>query len=173
MDGSSAGGAGRAPSPNMRRGRRGKKKSRMEFFNTLLGDDMATITIGLMDPPLESTTVPSAFRIIDTALRKGHNVNVFLYEGAVGLGSTQLRPHADPVKGTSAEDTQHPTTTRWVEALFALAKEKNVTLQWVNCGLCQDERGLDAQVPGARKGSPADIWTMAEASDGFLFIATK
>jgi hypothetical protein len=36
MEGSPAGGAGRAPPPDMRQRQRGKKKSRRDFFNTLL-----------------------------------------------------------------------------------------------------------------------------------------
>jgi sulfur relay (sulfurtransferase) complex TusBCD TusD component (DsrE family) len=43
---------------------------------------MATITIGIMDPPYESANTPTAFRLVDAAIRKGHNVNVFCYEGA-------------------------------------------------------------------------------------------
>ncbi len=134
---------------------------------------MATITIGLMDPPYESANVPTGFRIIDAALRKGHNVNVFLYEGAVALGFTEQKPHANPVKGTTAEQEQHPNTKDWIKGLFELAKDKGVKLDWINCGLCVDERGVDKQVEGARRGSPADAWKLAEASDGFLFIATK
>jgi tRNA 2-thiouridine synthesizing protein D len=132
---------------------------------------MATITIGLMDPPFESVTIPTAFRLIDGALRKGHHVNVFLYEGAVSLGHDRQKGHADPVTGHAADD--HPTTPDWVRALFDVARENKVTLKWVNCGLCVDERGVDAQVPSAERGSPETLWKLAEASDGFLFIGTK
>ena len=133
---------------------------------------MATITIGLMDPPFESGSTTTGFRLIEEALRKGHNVNAFLYEGAVGLGFAAQKPHANPVKPELTAD-DHPTTLDWVRGLFALAKEKGVTLQWVNCGLCVDERGFVEQAEGARRGGPKDLWEMAEASDGFLFIATK
>lgn len=57
--------------------------------------------------------------------------------------------------------------------LFELAAQKSVKLDWVNCGLCVDERGVEKQVEGARRGSPADAWKLAEASEGFLFVATK
>lgn len=134
---------------------------------------MARIMIGLMDPPYESATTTTAFRLIDAALRKGHDVKMFLYEGAVALGFAAQRPHANPVKGTTVEEQDHPTTKDWIASLFALAREKGVTLEWVNCGLCVDERGVDGQVDGTERGSPADAWKMAEASEGFLFIATK
>ena len=117
---------------------------------------MATITVGLMDPPHESANTVTGFRIVDAALRKGHDVNVFLYEGAVGLGFADQKPHANPVKNKSVEELDHPNPK-----------------DWVNCGLCVDERGVEKQVEGARRGSPADFWKLAEASQGFLYVATR
>jgi tRNA 2-thiouridine synthesizing protein D len=134
---------------------------------------MATITIGLMDPPYESSNIPTAFRIIDGALRKGHNVNVFLYEGATGLGFTGQKKHANAVKGTSVEDEDHALPREWIASLFELAKEKGVKLDWINCGLCVDERGVEAQVEGTRRGSPVDAWKAFEASQGVLWIGTR
>jgi tRNA 2-thiouridine synthesizing protein D len=134
---------------------------------------MATVTIGLMDPPYESANTLTGFRLIDAALRKGHHVNVFLYEGAVGLGFADQKPHANPVKGKTLEEFDHPNPKDWVRALFDLAAARGVKLDWVNCGLCVDERGVDKQVEGARRGSPADFWKLAEAGDGFLFIPTR
>jgi tRNA 2-thiouridine synthesizing protein D len=43
----------------------------------------------------------------------------------------------------------------------------------VNCGLCVDERGAANAIAGVRRGSPADFWQMAEASDNTLVIATR
>jgi len=134
---------------------------------------MATITIGLMDPPYESANTVTGFRIIDAALRRGHDVNVFLYEGAVALGYADQKQHANPVKNKTVEDLDHPNPKDWVAGLFAMARDKDLKLDWVNCGLCVDERGVEKQVEGTRRGSPADGWKMAEASQGFLYIATK
>ena len=134
---------------------------------------MPTLTIGLMDPPYESSNTVTGLRLIDAALRKGHHVNVFLYEGAVALGFADQKPHANPVKGKTVEEFDHPNPKEWVAALFALAASRGVKLDWINCGLCVDERGVDKQVEGARRGSPADFWKLAEASQGFLFIATR
>jgi len=134
---------------------------------------MPTVTIGLMDPPYESSNTVTGLRIIDAALRKGHQVNVFLYEGAVALGFAEQKPHANPVKGKTVEEFDHPNPKEWVAALFELARTSGVKLDWINCGLCVDERGVDKQVEGARRGSPADFWKLAEASQGFLFIATR
>lgn len=134
---------------------------------------MATITIGLMDPPYESANTATAFRLIETAIRKGHDVNVFCYEGATALGYTGQKQHANAVHGASVEEEDHPNPKDWIAALFALAAEKNVKLIWCNCGLCVDERGVEAQVPGACRGSPVDAWKYSEASASVLMIGTE
>ncbi len=87
------------------------------------------ITIGLMDAPYESETTTTVLRIVDSALRKGHSVNVFAYEGAVSLTNREQSPHPDPVKGTSAEEQDHPNTHLWVEGLFKMADGR---LDWIN-----------------------------------------
>src|SRR6266540_2891655 len=106
--------------------------------------------MALMDPPYETGSTTTAFRMIDAALRKGHHVAVFAYEGAVNLTMAEQVPHANPVKGTSADEEQHPTTKDWVQALYRLYPER---IEWVNCGLCVDERGAGNWVSGPRRGS--------------------
>ena len=131
-----------------------------------------TLTIALMDPPYESNNTPTAMRVIDAAIRKGHNVNVFAFEGAVSLTLKGQAPHPDPVKGTTVEQQQHPTPKDWAAALM-----KSVTgdqkLEWINCGLCVDERGAGDWIDGCRRGSPADFLKWADASAQTLVIATR
>jgi len=91
-----------------------------------------TLTILIMDPPFESANSTTTFRIVESALRKGHNVNVFAYEGAVSLSFAGQEPHPNKVKGTSAEDEGHPLPKDMVSGLFSLVKEGQ-TLNWVNC----------------------------------------
>jgi tRNA 2-thiouridine synthesizing protein D len=134
---------------------------------------MARITIGLMDPPYESASTVTGLRIVDAALRRGHDVNVFAYEGAAALGFADQKPHANPVKGKTVEELDHPNPKDWIRGLLELATRNGVRLDWVNCGLCVDERGVEKQVEGTRRGSPADFWKLAEASDGLLFIPTR
>ena len=45
--------------------------------------DTKTITIAIMDAPYESGRSTTALRLIDIAAKRGYNVNVFAYEGAV------------------------------------------------------------------------------------------
>lgn len=132
-----------------------------------------TLTISVMEPPYESATSTTSLRIIDAALRKGINVNVFAYEGAVSLTFKDQKPHPNPVHGTTVEEEKHPTTKDFVTSLFTLAKEKGVKLDWINCGLCADERGAGNWIEGPRRGSPADFSKWVQESDATIVIPTK
>ena len=131
-----------------------------------------TLTLALMDPPYESANSTTAFRIIHAALEQGINVNVFAYEGAVSLSLKDQAPHANPVKGTSIDEEEHPTTRAFVSSLLAMGGDKP-RLTWVNCGLCVDERGAANVVDGVRRGSPADFFKMTSESTNTLVIPTK
>ncbi|MGE0129748.1 MAG: DsrE family protein [Blastocatellales bacterium] len=135
-----------------------------------------TLTVALMDAPYESANSTTAFRIISAALKKGINVNVFAYEGAVSLAIKDQAPHANPVKGTTVEEEDHPTTKNFVASLLERGIEpgkNNPLLTWVNCGLCVDERGAGNCVEGVKRGGPGDFLKMAEASNNTLVIPTK
>ena len=132
--------------------------------------DEKTLTIALMDPPYESANSTTAMRIIAAALRRGLRVSVFAYEGAVCLPLKEQAPHANPVKGTTVEEEDHPTTSRFVSALLEMGGGR---LTWVNCGLCVDERGASNAVAGVGRGGPADFFKMAEDSTNTLVIPTK
>jgi len=128
------------------------------------------LTLALMDPPYESANSTTALRIISAALAKGIDVNVFAYEGAVCLPLKDQAPHANPVKGTTVEQEDHPTTKSFISSLLEIGKDK---LTWVNCGLCVDERGAGNVVEGVKRGSPADFFKMASESTNTLVIPTK
>lgn len=130
------------------------------------------LTIALMDPPYESANSTTALRIISAALKQGVNVNVFAYEGAVCLPLKDQAPHANPVKGTTVEQEEHPTTKEFVRSLLEIGNGDPL-LTWVNCGLCVDERGAANVVEGVRRGSPADFFKMASESTNTLVIPTK
>jgi tRNA 2-thiouridine synthesizing protein D len=135
--------------------------------------DKKTLTFALMDPPYESARTTTALRLIDIAVRRGYAVNVFAYEGAVLLPFARQQPHANAVHGRSVEEENHLLTKNVVAALAAAATQNGGKLDWVNCGLCVDERGAGEAIEGIRRGSPADFWKMAEASDNTLVIATR
>jgi tRNA 2-thiouridine synthesizing protein D len=133
---------------------------------------MSMLTFLLMDAPYEQARTATAFRLVDAALRAGCAVRVFAYEGAVSLSMTQQRPHANAIHGRTLEEEAHPTPHAWVSALGQLADEKGLSFEWVNCGLCADERGATDVVAGVRRGSPADFWTMNLESANTLVIPT-
>jgi tRNA 2-thiouridine synthesizing protein D len=130
----------------------------------------ATLTVALMEPPYETETTTTAFRLIDAALRAGHTVKVFAYEGAVNLTMAEQAPHPNPVKGTSVEEESHPTTKDWVAALLRAHPGR---LDWVNCGLCVDERGAGNWIEGARRGGPKDFAQWVLESDQCLVVPAR
>ncbi len=129
---------------------------------------MAKLTIALMDSPYESATTTTAMRIIDAAVRKGHEVNVFAYEGAVSLTMKEQKGHPNPVKGTTLEEQKHPTTANFVAGLMATGK-----VDWINCGMCVDERGALDWIEGPRRGGPGDLIKWANESDNTLIMGTR
>ena len=129
---------------------------------------MATLTIALMDPPYESETTTTGLRIVDAAVRKGHRVNVFAYEGAVNLTMKDQAAHPNPVKGTTIEDQDHPSTAKFIAGLLATEQ-----VDWINCGLCVDERGAGNWIAGARRGGPADLFKWFEESTNTLIMGIK
>jgi tRNA 2-thiouridine synthesizing protein D len=132
-----------------------------------------TLTFALMDPPYESANLTTAFRILDAAARRGFDIKVFGYEGASALAYARQAAHPNPVHGKNLAEENHPTTKDQVAALLACAEERGAKVDWVNCGMCVDERGVGEFVPGTRRGSPADFHAFTEASDNILVIPTK
>ena len=131
-----------------------------------------TLTIVPMDPPFESSRTTTAMRLIDCALQRGNNINVFAYEGAVMLPFRQQQPHANAAHGRNVDEEDHPLPREWVAALIDLAADQGVKLDWVNCGLCVDERGAGDAIAGIRRGGPPDLWAMVIASDNTMVIPT-
>jgi hypothetical protein len=70
-----------------------------------------------MDAPYENPRTTSALRLINCALQRGFNVNVFAYEGAVGLGFAKQTPHANAMHGRDVVQEDHPNPKEWVAAL--------------------------------------------------------
>ncbi len=131
------------------------------------------LTFVLNDPPYEAARSTTALRLIDLAVKRGFDVNVFAYEGAVALPFSKQAPHANAVHGRDVKEEDHPNPKDWIAALFAEANRRGVKLDWVNCGLCVDERGVGEAIEGTRRGSPADLLKFAETSDNTLVIPTK
>ena len=132
-----------------------------------------TLTFAIMDAPYENARSTTALRLIDLAVRRGYNVNVFAYEGAVGVAFAKQAPHANAVHGRDVAEEDHPNPKDWVAALLTEAEKRGAKIDWVQCGLCVDERGVAESIAGTRRGSPADFWKFVESSDNTLVIPTK
>ena len=135
--------------------------------------DKKTLTFAIMDAPYENARSTTALRLIDLAIRRGYDVNVFAYEGAVSLPFAKQTPHPNAVHGRDAAQEDHPNPKDWIAALLEAAAKKGSKIDWVQCGLCVDERGAAEFIPGLRRGSPADFLKFAEESDNTLVIPTK
>ncbi len=135
--------------------------------------DKKTLTFALMDPPYENARSTTALRLIDIAARRGYDVNVFAYEGAVCLPFALQKAHPNAVHGRDADEEDHPLPREWVAAVIKAAEDAGGKVDWINCGLCVDERGVGEAIPGVRRGTPADFWNAAEASDNTLVIPTR
>lgn len=135
--------------------------------------DRVKLTIAIMDPPYESARSTTFFRLLAIAAARGYDINVFGYEGGAHLPFALQTPHGNAVHGHDVELENHPLPKIWVEQLMAEAKKNGGSLDWVNCGLCADERGVNDAVAGVRRGSPADFWRLAAASDNVLTIGTR
>jgi tRNA 2-thiouridine synthesizing protein D len=132
-----------------------------------------SLTFVLNDPPYENARSTTALRLIGAALRKGYDVNVFAYEGAVGLPFSKQVPHANAVHGHDVAAEDHPNPKDWIAALLADAARLGRRVDWVNCGLCVDERGVAEAITGTRRGSPVDLWQFVGKSANTLVIPTK
>ena len=99
-------------------------------------------------------------RLIDIAARRGYDVNVFAYEGAVCVPFTKQKGHANAVHGHDASEEDHPLPHKWVDAIATEAKANGGKLDWINCGLCVDERGVAEALPFVKRGTPADLWSV-------------
>jgi tRNA 2-thiouridine synthesizing protein D len=131
------------------------------------------LTFALMDAPYESARSTTALRLIDLAVRRGFDVNVFAYEGAVAVAFAKQAPHPNAVHGRDVAEEDHPNPKDWVAAIIEEAGRRGAKVDWVQCGLCVDERGVAESIPGTRRGSPADFWKFVEASDNTLVIPTR
>jgi tRNA 2-thiouridine synthesizing protein D len=131
-----------------------------------------TLTFVLMDAPFESSRTATALRMIDASIQRGFNVNVFAYEGAVMLPFRHQQPHPNLVHGRDVGEEDHPLPREWIAGMMAMAPDRGAAVNWVNCGLCVDERGGADSIEGVQRGTPADLWKLATASDNTLVVPT-
>jgi tRNA 2-thiouridine synthesizing protein D len=131
------------------------------------------LTFAIMDPPFESERSTTFFRLLALAAERGYEIGVFAYEGAVHLAFDRQSAHGNSVHKTDAASENHPLPKEWLRELMKVAAAHGGRIDWVNCGLCVDERGVNEAIEGTRRGSPADFWKMVSTSDNVLSIGTR
>ena len=132
-----------------------------------------TLGFALMDAPFESARSTTAFRLLAIAAQRGCNIKVFAYEGAVMQPFARQQPHANAVHGRSADEENHFLPRAVIGALIEVAALHGGSVDWINCGLCVDERGAGESMPGVRRGTPGDFWQQTKESVNTLVIATR
>lgn len=132
-----------------------------------------TLTFMLMDPPFESTRSTTALRLLQIAAERGYAINVLAYEGAVYLPFEGQAGHPNPIHGHDQEGEQHPLPKEWIRTIGETAQKNGGTLDWVNCGLCADERGAHDCVDGVRRGGPPQLAEWLGSSTNTLIIPTR
>ncbi len=132
-----------------------------------------TLTFALMDPPFENARTTTALRLINIAAKRGYDINVFAYEGAVYVPFAGQSAHPNAAHGRDVDEEDHPLPREWVAAVIKEAEKNGGKVDWVNCGLCVDERGAGDSIEGVRRGTPGDFWAMVENSDNTLVIPTR
>ena len=138
-----------------------------------MSDDKKTLTFALMDAPFESARSTTALRMIQIAVARGYDVNVFAYEGAVYLPFNLQKKHGNAFHGLDADAENHPLPRQWIEEIRSVAKAAGGSLTWMNCGLCADERGANDSLDGVLRGGPPALVAWATESDNVLVIPTR
>jgi len=131
------------------------------------------LTFALMDAPFESARSTTAMRLIAIAAERGYDINVFAYEGAVYLPFKAQQKHGNAFHGSDADAENHPLPREWVAELSSMARAHGGSLNWMNCGLCADERGANDAIDGVVRGGPPALVEWANTSDNVLVIPTR
>lgn len=131
------------------------------------------LTFALMDPPFEAERTTTFFRLLAIAAQRGYEIGVFAYEGAVHLAFERQAAHGNAIHQTDTDAENHPLPKDWLRELMEVARQHGGRIDWVNCGLCVDERGVNEAVEGTRRGGPGDFWKLAIESDNVLTIGTR
>ena len=136
--------------------------------------DKKTLTFMLMDAPFENARTTTAMRLIDIAARRGYDINVFAYEGAVSLPFAGQKQHANAVHGHDVVQEDHPLPREWVEAVMQeAAQERRPRRLGQLRPVRRRARRRSMRSPASAAARPADFWKMATSSDNTLVIATK
>jgi tRNA 2-thiouridine synthesizing protein D len=157
-----------------RRERRFRRNEGVE--ETGAGMQRGALTFALMDPSSDCVRTALMKRLIEIAVRRGHDINVFAYKGETHPecnGAAPRRNGAAPRQSNGAipppPQANGALPRDWIESLMQEATTRGVKVDWVDCGWWHV--GGDP-VLGVRRGSPADFWDMAAHSQNMIVVST-
>ena len=115
---------------------------------------MATITVVLADPPYGKQRPYTALRFLLTALKEGHQANLFLLEDAV----------------FAAKKEQQPPDMPDCEEMLQAAIQEGLKVR--ACTVCSVERGLKLEevTEGVDRGTMVDLVNWVVESDRTVFF---
>ena len=123
------------------------------------------LTFAIMDAPFENARTVTAFRLIDLAIARGHDVTVFAYEGAVNLAFAKQVKHANAVHGRDAEQEDHPLPREWIAAMLARAEQTGSKVDFrVKLDLVRDI--TRKALSGVSDGDLETVRTWKDSRDG-------
>jgi tRNA 2-thiouridine synthesizing protein D len=90
-------------------------------------EECKTLHVTVTAGPYGNESPVSVFRLVDSALDRGYNVNVLAYEDAVLLTAKAQKQHDDPIWKDNADHhtdagKAHSTTAEFVERLLEKGK---------------------------------------------------
>lgn len=121
------------------------------------------LTFAFMDPPHGSARTAITMRLIELAVKRGHDVNVFSYRGDPSQTADLHNGHA------KTADKTEQLSRDWIASLMQKATAKGVRVDWVAC--TYEPEPEDSPI-GVRRGSHADFWDMAANSYNMLVVPT-
>lgn len=130
-----------------------------------------SIFFGMMGTPFQSETVTSLFRMVESALSKGHHVTVWNCGYATGLSQSSLVRPRDSFARTETVSA-NPTTTEMIQALMRRYGQEGL-LDWLVCRYCMEERGTTQQIPEAKVKIPFTFQHYLSEADFSLVLGVK
>jgi hypothetical protein len=130
-----------------------------------------SIFFGMMGTPFQSETVTSLFRMVESALSKGHRVTVWNCGHATGLSQSSLVRPRDSFARTETAGA-NPTTAEMIQALMRRYGHDGL-LDWLVCRYCMEERGTTQQIPEAKVKIPFTFQHYLSEADFSLVLGVK
>jgi hypothetical protein len=131
-----------------------------------------SLFFGMMGTPFQTETTTSLFRMVESALAKGHRVTVWNCGYATGLSQSSLVRPRDSFAAPE-DQTHNPTTAELIQGLMRRYGGGGQKLDWLVCRYCMEERGATQQIPEAKVKIPFTFQHYLSEADVSLVLGVK